>query len=176
MEAQTCDTCRVNIKIMKPITLIVIMLMCVTGCSAQEEQKKERKGDEAKKEAPKVSWKVEKEVDDEGNIIRYDSVYSWSYTDLKGDSVTVAVDSLLNAFRSYFDEQISSRMRKDDFVRPLWDDDSLVYRDFFRRDYFEDRWRSNLSQMEEMFKRMDSIRDQFFQEAYPGLIEPREQN
>ena len=121
---------------MKVAAIAIIIALCITACNAQETAKKS--GEQAKikeevKNMPKESWTVKKEVDDEGNIIGYDSTYSWSYTNTNGDSVSVDVDSVMRSFDRYFQQHFPSVFGRS-LINPNWDD-SLFNNDFFQDDF-----------------------------------------
>ncbi|MCF8297786.1 MAG: hypothetical protein K9J13_09610 [Saprospiraceae bacterium] len=162
---------------MKTTALILMMALFFTSCNSQTKNNSlsaNGQGEEEKQvqNQPKVSWKVDKKVDENGNVIRYDSVYTWSYSNVNGDSVTVNVDSVMGSFHSYFNQRFPSMWDKS-FVNPI-NEDSLIQRDFFMDDYFHKRWEDEFFNMDEMFRRFDSIRNQFFIDSYPGLIKPIE--
>ena len=88
----------------KYILLFMIGLLSVS-CNGQ---KNDTKNTETKEnegnivEQPKGSWKVDKEFDDNGNLIRYDSIYSWS-SNGKFDNLSLSdKDSLMQSFKSRF--------------------------------------------------------------------------
>jgi len=160
---------------MKKLILMLSIALLTTGCNGQQGEKSATTQQKNKKEntvagQPKISWDVKKEKDKNGNIIRYDSTYTWSYTNADGDSMKVNADSVLQSFHSYFNENFPSIINRS-FTQPLWND-SLFYRDFYQDDYFRNRWQQNYFEMDKMFRSMDSIRNQFFYDQYPGLLAP----
>jgi hypothetical protein len=54
------------------------------------------------KECPQTEIKVNKEYDKNGNLVRFDSSYSYYYSNVAGD--TVLQDSILNAFKAHFNQ------------------------------------------------------------------------
>ena len=62
---------------MKNMVFVLVLLGLVWGGQAQVTEKEKSHG-EPSQETPKGAWKVHKEFDENGNLIRYDSVYSWS--------------------------------------------------------------------------------------------------
>ncbi len=152
---------------MKKLWSMALLILLTTGCNAQE-NKTDKQDAVDNSPQPQVKWDVKKEYDDQGNLIRYDSVYTWTYTNAAGDSVVVPVDSVLQHFESFFNSQWPS-IWDEQFMQPMWDD-SLLYKDFGRPDYFYDRWQDDFFRMEEMFRRMDSLRNRFLEEQYPGLL------
>lgn len=107
---------------------------------------------------PNIKIEVNKETDDQGNIIRYDSSYSYSYSssDMKADEL----DSLFKQWKE------NTLFSDPNFTYPSFpfdhfhDNDSLwkdpVFRqDFFKRDFFsDDRW----DKLMERFSFPDSLR------------------
>ncbi|MGO4917979.1 hypothetical protein [Maribacter spongiicola] len=156
--------------------LILILVLLFTACKGQEKEPitNEIEKDSVDAPKPKRSWNVNREYDEQGNLIRYDSVYSYSYTNIKGDSIKVNLDSIMGSFRSYFKENTPFEWENDFSFFPK--NDSLFMRDFFRDDYFFDRWERKPIEIEEMMRRMDSTRNVFLKRFHPGLIESKEKD
>jgi len=109
---------------------------------------------------PKVNIQVNKHYDNNGNLVGFDSTYSSFYSNVKGD--TVKMDSLMHSFDKYFDRHHSAFF--DQPFNALFFDDSLRYPDFFHRDFFMKRYELNDKYLRESMRRMDSIKNNFFQE------------
>ncbi len=148
---------------MKRLLACGVMALFMFACNAQNSEPQK----ENKKNTPNESWTVNKEMDENGNIIRYDSTYTWSYSNIEGDSVNVNVDSLMQSFQQYFDDRMPS-LFGENFMRPLLGD-SLLRNDFFDDDFFRRRFEDDFFDVEKMFERMDSIRNQFFKEKFPDM-------
>ncbi|NND78255.1 MAG: hypothetical protein HKN39_08740 [Flavobacteriales bacterium] len=161
-------------------TIVFLLVLFVSGCNAQEIDKKDQK--DRKKEQgfelnqPQERWEVNKETDEHGNITRYDSTYVWSYSNSFGDSLSLNVDSMMNSMNQFFGDRFPS-IWDDGLLSPFGNDplsnDPFFKKDFFNDDFFEKRWEHNMFDMDEMFHRMDSLRNQFFEESYPDLIQPQ---
>jgi len=65
---------------------------------------------EDKGNKPEIRWDVQKEYDENGNIIRYDSSYSWYY------STPGFSDNLPDSFREYFDFNFPDFFEDDSFL------------------------------------------------------------
>ena len=152
--------------------------LSLTGCNAQEtnnqNQQLEGANSEVKKERsepPRGNWKVTREVDEQGNVVKYDSIYSYSYSTLDGKEVNIEdVDSVMQSFQNYFQKSIPSWNQK------MWNPflgDSTFDEKFFYEDYYQNRWRADFQDMNKRMQQMDSLRDVFFDDFYPGLIESR---
>jgi hypothetical protein len=120
---------------------------------------------------PKGQWEVQKEYDEFGNLIKYDSIYSYSYSNMEGDSLRVNLDSIMDSFKGYFKDRalFSQGDRFSYFPHP----DSLFMDDFFSNDYFFRTWERQQSEMEDMMKRMDSMRNAFMKQHHSGLMESK---
>ena len=160
---------------MKRILFLILVPFLFTGCSdAQSTGNKKNKDNKPavteKAVKPKVDIKVNKVFDKNGNLVKYDSTYVWTYSNINGDSVTVNADTVLSEFRPFFDEQFPdiNMPGVDDFLYS----DSSFYQNFFMHDYFFDRWQHSQKESERIFREMDSLKNMFFQRNYPGLQQP----
>ena len=160
---------------MKNIMAIILVLLFM-ACKGQEKDKQEVKDNQKKDlpEKPKKEWEVHREYDEQGNLIRYDSVYRYAYPNIDGDSIRVNLDSIMNSFRSYFDDHAPSKWKDGFSYFP--ETDSLIMKDFFKRDYFFDRWERQPLNMQEMMRKMDSTRNSFLRKYHPGLLESQEKD
>ena len=157
---------------MKTKVIAVVAALCAYGCNAHEIHQQTSEitptiTDTIPK--PQESWHVNKQFDKNGNVIGYDSTYTWSYTNMKGDSVTVNADSAMHAFDHSFSQHFPSIMG-DQFIEPMWND-SLLYHDFPMEHYFRNRLDDHFFDMDKMIEQMDSMRSRFFQETSPGFTE-----
>lgn len=139
------------------------------------------------KAQPDVRVKVQKEYDDQGNITRYDSTYSYSWS---GDGETPCdIDSLFKGFNRGFG--FSPGWEKsflERFAFRWWNEgDSLLGNPFQFNYPFNDFWGNqpwpNDSLMfdedfdilgqgyQEMFKRHKDMMDRMFEEFYKGIPE-----
>lgn len=106
---------------------------------------------------PKVDIKVNKQYDEQGNLIGYDSTYTYSYSTSDGDFVVG--DSVFDQFKSFFNHnQIFSN---DPFFSNFFFEDSLSNDFFFNDDFFFDRFQKNMQEMDKFFGEMDSIKNSY---------------
>ena len=68
---------------MKKLTTLLLMFIII-GCNSQEKDKKQTENNlkEDSIVKPEEKWDVHKEYDEFGNLIKYDSIYSWSYSNI----------------------------------------------------------------------------------------------
>ncbi|HZJ79598.1 MAG TPA: hypothetical protein VFC69_03365 [Dysgonamonadaceae bacterium] len=142
--------------------LIAAILFILSGCTQQENklQNTELSND---KDAPIEDIVVKKEYDEDGNIIRYDSTYSSFYSNIKDDKF--AEDSILKDFKSMFEKKypFSYNPSFNDFLYR----DSLMKYDFYKKDFFSNRFNQNKERIDKMLEEMDSVKNKFFDEQFP---------
>ena len=109
-----------------------LFILAITGCMGQEKEKDEISKDEKQEMAqePKGQWEVHKEYDDLGNLIKYDSIYSYDYSNTKDDSIKINLDSIIDSFRGYFEDKVPFDWKRDFSYFPKTD--SLFMKDFFQ--------------------------------------------
>ena len=152
---------------MKNLLLSVLLLAFIIGCNAQSNQKISKSDTTNHTEnTPKVTYKVNKNFDDKGNLISYDSSSVWSYSS-NGGTHNIEADSVMVAFKKQFDSGFPAIFRNN-FGDPMWND-SFFYRDFTSSDYFMQKWQHHYFNMESMMRQMDSLRNSFIINRYPGL-------
>ena len=111
---------------------------------------------------PKEDIKVNKEYDENGNLIRYDSTYTYYYSNIEGDEIVA--DSIFNNFRNMFENNYSFSTMP--YFNDLFFEDSLLKYGFYKNDFFHERFMNNMQQMERLFWEMDSIKNKFSMEQF----------
>ena len=122
-------------------------------------------------EAPQGSWKVNKEFDENGNLIKYDSIYSWSSSNQFANLSTPQRDSLMQAFKSRFftDFSIFENQGFDD----VFAEDSLFSKRYFNNGFFESDFGSDLMNLDKIKQRM-LARQKEFLERYQSEFQKKE--
>ena len=158
---------------MKKIAILSMVAILNLSCNAQENKKEDnlQKDSIAQVEPPKGTWKVDKEFDENGNLIRYDSIYSWSSTDNLDELAQRNPDSLLQSFRSKFYRNFShiDNQRFGD----LFSDDSLFTKRFFDNDFFDSDFGEDFMDIDRIRKRMETMQKRFL-ERYQSEFEKLE--
>ncbi len=141
---------------MKKFIVFLLLLFLTSGCSAQEKDGSNNIDENQNKPLTKVL--VNKEYDENGNLIRYDSTYSYFYSNIEGDS------TLSDSIFSSFQEGLFNAF--PDIQRPFFDDmffeDSLLTYDFYKDDFFENRFKLNMEKFNKLFERMDAFKNKFY--------------
>lgn len=160
---------------MKKVMLFLFAAILATSCNAQDtvtpQNDKLKSNMQDSINLPKGSWKVNKEVDENGNIIRYDSIYTWSSSgNLKG----IDNDSIFNRMQSMMQKRFS--MFQSPRIGGLIDNDSIMKQffsdDFFGDEFFSNNMSSDFLNMDDMIKRMEAMRNQFFNDDQRYIIPP----
>jgi hypothetical protein len=142
---------------MKKLVLLIVLLFFSVGCNAQENKAQSK--EQTDKNMPKTNIIVNKEYDENGNLIRYDSTYSYFYSNVEGDSTFA--DSILTNFKGRVFESFP------DVHTPFWNDmffeDSLLTYDFYKDDFFTKRFEMNMKRFEKLFKEMDMFKNDFYE-------------
>lgn len=142
--------------------LVVAVALVLSSCNGQEKQNKNDKLSHVQN-APQEDVKVNKEYDEDGNLIRYDSTYTYFYSSIKND--TIAEDSIFDNFKRMFDLRYPFSYRP--YFNDLFFEDSLMKYDFYKQDFFTKRFLQNMEKTEKMFQEMDSIKNKYFMEQFP---------
>lgn len=116
---------------------------------------------------PKVDIKVNKEYDENGNVIRYDSSYTYIYTYPDGRTEPLNMDSIFNGFRPYFFNKGFDLMQKP--FHQFFDIDSTFQQHFFDQDYFMQQFEKEIFRFEDMMREMDSLRNYYLKEIYTEM-------
>lgn len=155
--------------------MILISMLTILSCNAQDKKKEDSDKDlKEPKFQPEEKWDVKKEYDEQGNLIRYDSVYTWRYSTIEGDTIHQNLDSIMDNFRRYFESTAPYKWEKYFSYFPK--DDSLFMKDFFAEDYFLRNWRRQNMELEEFIRQIDSSRNSFLRKNHPGLMKSNKEN
>jgi hypothetical protein len=144
---------------MKRISILAIKLTyTLSGCNGQKGKKEI--ADTVKMNAPKTDIRVNKEYDKNGNLIKYDSTYSYFYSNTNNNDGKR--DSILENFKNHFNQNYF--FSNEPYFHDLFFQDSLLKYDFYKKDFFYDRFRQNMKSMDRLFREMDSLKNGFYKE------------
>jgi hypothetical protein len=137
---------------------IIAILLTISLISCNGQVNPLDKGNKTNPAQPQTNIKVDKQYDKNGNIIRYDSAYSYYYSNVKKDSSLR--DSIFKNFKSHFNQRYF--FSNDPFFNNFFFQDSLLKYDFYKKDFFLVRFRNNMHNMDSLFWSMDSLKNDFF--------------
>jgi len=135
------------------LIFLVSLLLFNTEINAQNDTINNSK---PKKNYPKTDINVKKEYDEHGNLIRYDSSYSYYYSNINND--TILNDSILSEFKNHFNKR--HLFFEDQFFKDYFFQDSLFDLNLQMKDFIKE-FRNKRYQMDDFFREMDSIRNHF---------------
>jgi hypothetical protein len=151
----------------KWITMFIAVSLIFSSCNEKGENQTKNKNNTdttvISDNQPTEDIKVYKEYDKNGNLIRFDSTYSYYYSNIDGNKAKG--DSIFNKFRRMFENRYPFS-RKSYFDNLFFNDSSLHY-NFYKKDFFLERFRQNRQQLDKLFSEMDSIKNKFFLEQFP---------
>lgn len=138
---------------MKKYVLVILVALLSSSCSGQKKEKEElTEGKENIAKKPKGSWKVDKEFDEYGNLIKYDSIYSWSSNDDLKNLSSIDRDSLMHSFKSrFFSNNLGFKNHGFD---DIFSQDSLFSKRFFNDDFFESEFGNDFMNVDKMTQQM----------------------
>ena len=152
------------------ILLLFLALSCV-NCNGQVDQKIKVENNDI--ETPKGAWKVNKEFDENGNLIRYDSIYSWS-SNSKFDNLSITKDSLRKSFRSKFFKNFSEFENKG--FQNMFSQDSLFSNHFFYDSFFGSPIGKDLIDIDKLQQQMIQKQKKFLEKYQSEFINPKGEN
>lgn len=155
---------------MKKVILVLWVAISVMSCNAQED----KEAAEQTAEPSKGTWKVNKEFDEFGNMIRYDSIYSWSSSDDLAGMTATDRDSLLHSFQSKFYRHFSATDPQR--FEHLFEPDSLFHERFFNEDFFDSDFGKDFMDIDRVKKRMEAMEKAFFDRYQNDFPSPDPEN
>lgn len=145
---------------MKKLLLSIVVLVSITACNAQNNDRTKIKTDGAivHQVKPNVTSKVNRKYDEKGNLIGYDSVAVWSYSsDGKNHGDT---DSMMSQLMKGCEKGFPKFGLRFGAAFP---DDSVFYKDFVSPTFLD---------VGKLMRQMDSVRNsitpQQFQRSLPS--------
>lgn len=161
---------------MKKYGMLVLSALLTLSCNSQEKKNEDNtpiKGNEEKiTETPKGSWKVNSEFDEDGNLIRYDSIYSWSSNTDFEDLATMDKDSILKSMQSRFYRSFSDFNREG--FPDIFGSDSLFTKQFFTDDFFDSEFGNDFMDIDRVRERMESMQRKFLERYQSEFDEYKE--
>ena len=149
---------------MKTLKLMPLFCLLFFNCSGQDKQKTETNTIK-----PDENITVNKEYDEHGNLTRYDSIYSYSYSsgNKLNDSIKMQFQRHFNN-HSFFNDSFFDDFFKRDSTTGLFNHDNFFFDGFMNQD----------DEIKSMMKRMDSIQQLFFNQNQRSIIpaEPEKSN
>lgn len=147
------------------------------SCNSQNNDIKNtetKESDEEIVKEPKGTWKVDKEFDENGNLIRYDSIYSWSSDDKYNNLSLSERDSLMQTFKSRFFTNFSGFENQG--FEDVFSKDSLFSKHFFNDDFFGSDFGSDFIDIDKIRQQMIARQKNFLEKYQSEFIKPEDEN
>jgi outer membrane lipopolysaccharide assembly protein LptE/RlpB len=139
---------------------VLLALLITAACGGQTKNKEEESKritiKQTEGESPQITTSVNKHNDSKGNLIKFDSTYSYFYSSKGHDSTKIALDTVLAEFKSFYYENFKTHIDKR--FNDIFLTDSLFKYDFLNDDYFRKRFELNMNKMNDLFREMDSLK------------------
>ena len=159
----------------KYILLFMVGLLSISCNGQKNEQKTEIQESDGKLvEQPKGSWKVDKEFDENGNLIRFDSIYSWSSNGAFDNLSLSDKDSLMQSFKSRFFKNYSG-FEKEGFS-DIFSQDSLFSERFFNDDFFGSNFANDFMDIDKLRQQMIDRQKKFLEKYQSEFIKPEDED
>lgn len=159
---------------MKKYGLLFIVGLLSFSCDGQKNETINEEDKINLVEEPKGAWKVDKEFDENGNLIRYDSIYSWS-SDSKFDNLTSNDrDSLIQSLKSKFFTNYSGFENQG--FEDVFSQDSLFSKRFFNDDFFGSNFGNDFMDIDKLRQQMITRQKKFLEKYQSEFIKPEEEN
>ncbi|WP_452597345.1 hypothetical protein [Pontimicrobium sp. MEBiC01747] len=158
---------------MKQYILIAVLAFVCISCSGQKNNTEEVEINTDEKnivKEPKGTWKVDKEFDENGNLIRYDSIYSWSSNSELDNLSSLDKDSLMQSFKSRFYTNFS-KFENEGF-EAVFSQDSLFSKHFFNDDFFDSSFGKDFMDIDKVREQMIARQKQFLKKYQSQIIKP----
>ncbi len=152
-----------------------MMGLLSVSCNSQNNDLKKietKESDEKIVKEPKGTWKVDKEFDENGNLIRYDSVYSWSSNDKYNNLSLSERDSLMQSYKSRFFTNFS-RFENQGF-EDVFSKDSLFSKHFFNDDFFGSDFGSYFMDIDKIRQQMIARQKKNLEKYQSEFIKPED--
>lgn len=156
---------------MKKCVLLLAVGLLTMNCSGQKQEHK--KAEIAATEQPKGSWKVDKEFDENGNLIKYDSIYSWSSSNTTDGVSAMDRDSLMQSFKSKFFHNYS-KFEHQGFEN-LFSEDSLFSNHFFNDDFFGSDFGTDFMDLDQIREDLLARQKKFLEKYQSEFVLPEDE-
>lgn len=149
--------------------LCMVLALSTISCNGQKHRQKESV--ERIENQPKGSWKVDKEFDENGNLIRYDSIYTWSLNNNETNLSSIDRDSLLKSFKSKFFTNFSEFQTQG--FEDVFSEDSLFSKHYFSNDFFKSNFGREFMEIDKIMKQMEDRQKKFLEKYQSEFINPK---
>jgi hypothetical protein len=166
--------------IMKKFALLLITALVMFNCKGQTSASASGANDSperiARKEKPNpdIQVRVNKTFDEKGNVIGYDSTYSYVYNYSDSNMNTAQEDSTISEFKNNFPENFRMNIDRGFDNDPLLNDPALSFRNSGSNDFIQ-QFKAEIAEFEQTLARLDSLNRQLLSQNYSSDIKKNSQ-
>lgn len=163
---------------MKRMMFALLMGTMIFGCNAQDKGNSDQTihvKDSLATSGPHATWKVDREVDENGNVVRYDSIYSYSYGNMDSIPLGIDLDGIMKKM-PFFSQGNFSDFMADGNLKSFFGPDSLMQGRRFFEEFFEGQRGHDFSDIKQLMQQMDSLQrtimgrnDSLFLDPFPKM-------
>lgn len=157
---------------MKKYILLFVFGLITVSCNGQKNETKTEEKNIV--EQPKGTWKVDKEFDENGNLIRYDSIYTWSSSNKFDKLSSIERDSLMQSFKSRFFTNYSGFENQG--FEDVFSQDSLFSKRFFNNDFFGSNFGKDFMDIDKLRQQMIARQKKFLEKYQSEFFKPEDEN
>ena len=152
----------------KLILFISLVSFLSTSCNSQTKTEKGSNLNDTIK--PKIDIKVQKDYDENGNLISVDSTYSYFYSNIKNDSILEK--EIFDKFKLNFEGHF--RPLDSIFMGDFFGQDPFNINNFYTDEFFKNNFKMHQKRMEQIMKEMDSLKNNYYRkQKHFYKVEPK---
>jgi len=148
----------------KTMIFSVILSFMLVSCNGQNNtERTSQKKDTIK---PEIDIKVHKEYDDDGNLIRVDSSYTYFYSNIKNDSLLEKeiFDRFKLNFKGHF-PLLDSLFMEDFYIN-----EPFNIENFYTDEFFKNNFKLNQKRIDDILRQMDSLKNSYYNKQKKSMI------
>lgn len=155
---------------MKKYILICIVGLLSISCFGQNNEQKTETNQIYGKlvEHPEGTWKVDKEFDENGKLMRYDSIYSWSSDGKFGNLSLSDKDSLIQSIKARFVKNYSG-------FENVFSQDSLFIKRFFNDNFFGSNLGNDIIDIDNLRQQIIERQKEFLEKYQSEFLKPEDE-
>src|SRR5690606_25614066 len=117
---------------------------------------------------------VNREFDEKGNLIRYDSIYSWFSGNTFQNLSSLERDSVMQSFKSQFFKNFSNFENQG--FEGIFSQDSLFSQRFFNEDFFDSNFGNDFMDIDRLRQEMLARQKLFLKKYQSEFMKPEDEN
>lgn len=162
---------------MKKYMILILIALLSLNCNGQKDKSQNPINSNSElnlEKQPNGAWKVDREYDENGNLIRYDSTYTWSSNTKLSNLLPSDRDSLMQSFKSKFYNNFSHF--QDRGFEDVFSADSLFSKNFFNDDFFNTDFGKEYMDIDKIRQQMIDRQKEFLEKYQSEFQKSKDEN